>query len=237
MGEVERVVRDHEVGLAGALARRLGEARRDERAAAARAAVGADGELGPERLGRLELELGPVAGLGLVEPALHRLPGAARRGRRPAGTAGSPAAGGGRGSSARPFSTATVHLAPERRRGDRHVLREQLLLERLRRRRDDDAPPRLERRHQVREALPDPGARLGDEVLARRERVLDRAPRARPARGRGSYSGRARASAPPGPKTSSIAGQPTRANGRSPRRRRRRRKCALVAAIPAGAAA
>ena len=74
--EVERVVRDHEVGLAGAVARGLGEAGRDERAAAAGAAVAADGELGPERLRRLELQLGAVAGLGLVEPALHRLPGA-----------------------------------------------------------------------------------------------------------------------------------------------------------------
>ena len=77
--EVERVVRDHEVGLARAVARRLGEAGRDERAAAAGAAVAADGELGPERLRRLELQLGPVARLGLVEPALHRLPGAPRR--------------------------------------------------------------------------------------------------------------------------------------------------------------
>ena len=74
--EVERVVDDHEVGRGGPLAGRLGEARRDERAAPAGAAVGADGELGPEGLGRLERELGAVAGLGRVEPALHRLPGA-----------------------------------------------------------------------------------------------------------------------------------------------------------------
>jgi hypothetical protein len=42
--------------------------------AAAGAAVGADRELGPERVARLDLELGAVAGLGRVEPRLHRLP-------------------------------------------------------------------------------------------------------------------------------------------------------------------
>ena len=73
-GEVERMVHDHEVGLGGAGARRLGEARGDERAAAAGAAVGPDRELAPERRRRLDLELGPVARLGLVEPRLHGVP-------------------------------------------------------------------------------------------------------------------------------------------------------------------
>ncbi len=65
VGEVERVVRDHELGLGGPSARGLGEAARKERAATARAPVGADGELGPERVGGLEGELGAVPGLGL----------------------------------------------------------------------------------------------------------------------------------------------------------------------------
>ena len=75
VGEVERVVRDHELGLRGASLRRLGEARREQRAAAPGAAVGADGELGPQRVGGLERQLRAVAGLGLGDPRLQLLPG------------------------------------------------------------------------------------------------------------------------------------------------------------------
>ena len=82
VGEVEGVIRDHEVGLGGPGPRRLGEAGREERAAAAGAAVGADRELGPERLGRLERQLGAVARLGLRDPRLQRLPGCSSRGSR-----------------------------------------------------------------------------------------------------------------------------------------------------------
>ena len=171
--EVERVVRDHEVGLSRALAGSLGEARGDERAAAPAAAVAADGELGPQRLRRLDLELGAVARLGLVEPALHRLP------RAPVAALGEqeglepvqlPAAE----VVLAPLEDGDGDLAPEGRRGDRHVLLEQLLLERLRRGRDDDAEPRLERGHEVGEALADARPGLGDEVLAGQERPLDR---------------------------------------------------------------
>ena len=186
----------------GALAGVLGEARRDERAAAARAAVGPDRELGPERLGRLERELGPVAGLGRVEPALHRLPGAlvAAVGEQDRLEALQlPAAEVVRA----PLQHLDAHVAPERGRCDRDVLREQLLLERLRRGGDDDAAPRLERRHEVREALADAGAGLGDEVLAGRERVLD-AGGERSLLGPRLEVGKRAASAPPGPKTSSI---------------------------------
>ena len=52
--EVERVIRDHELGLPGASAGRFREARRKQRAAAPGATVRADRKLGPERLGRLE---------------------------------------------------------------------------------------------------------------------------------------------------------------------------------------
>jgi hypothetical protein len=173
MREVERVVDDHEVGVRGAFARRLGEARRDERAAAAGAAVRTDGELGPERRRRFERELRPVAGLGLVQERLHRLP---RLGVAPVGEEkrlealqGTPAE-----VVRAPLQDADVDLGAERGRRDRHVLVEQLLLERLRRRRDHHALPRGERRHEIGEALPHPGPGLGDEVLARRERPLDR---------------------------------------------------------------
>ena len=127
VGEVERVVCDHEVRLGCALARRLREAGGDERAAAARAAVSADRELRPERLGRLDLELRPVARLGLVEPALHRLPGPpvpafGKQERlealeRPAAEVVLPALQHRHGQ-----------LPPERRGGDRHVFGEKLFL-------------------------------------------------------------------------------------------------------------
>ena len=73
VGEVQRVVRDHELGLGRTPPRSLREARREQRAAAAGAAVGADGELGPQCVRRLERQLGAVAGLGLGEPRLQRL--------------------------------------------------------------------------------------------------------------------------------------------------------------------
>ena len=123
---------------------------------------------------RLELQLGSVAGLGLVEPALHRLPGARVT---PLGhqerleALQLPAAD----VVLAPLEHRDGQLAAERAGGDRHVLVQELLLQRLRRRRDDDALTRLERRQEVREALPDARARLGDEVLTRREGVFDRA--------------------------------------------------------------
>ena len=75
IGEVESVICDHEVGLACPCAGGLGEAGRDEGTAAAGAAVGTDGELGPQRIGGLQRQLGAVAGLGRGEPRLQRLVG------------------------------------------------------------------------------------------------------------------------------------------------------------------
>ena len=60
IGEVERMVDDHDVGVGGPLARLLGEARGRERAARAEAALGADGHLRPRARGRLVVELGAV---------------------------------------------------------------------------------------------------------------------------------------------------------------------------------
>jgi hypothetical protein len=172
VGEVEGMVRDHELRLTGARACGLGEAARVKRAAPAGAPVGPDGELGPQCVRGLERQLGAVAGLGLREPGLERLE---------------------RGLVARvskqhraealkllaaevvlaAFQDRDPHVATERSRGRGHLVREQLLLERLRRRRDDHSLSRLERRDQVREALAGACARLRDEVLARRERALD----------------------------------------------------------------
>ena len=170
--EVERVVRDHQVGVGGPLAGHLGEAARDERAAAARAAVGADGELGPERLRGLDLELGPVTRLGRVEPRLHRLPGSAgaalRQEERLEALQLAPAE-----VVLAPFHDRHLELAPERRGGDRHVVSKELLLQRLRRGRDDHPLPRLEGRQQVREALADARPGLRNEVPAGGERTLD----------------------------------------------------------------
>ena len=167
--EVERVVGDHEVGLPGALAGRLGEAVPDERAPTPGTAVAPDGELGPERLGRLDLELGPVAGLGLVEPRLHRLP------RAPVAAVGQQ-----RRLEAVQLAAAEVVLAaldhrhryvtPECGSRERDVVAKQLLLKRLGRGGHHDPQPRLERGQEIGEALADAGAGLGDEVPAGRER-------------------------------------------------------------------
>ena len=172
VGEVERVVRDHELGLPRARARGLGEAGAEERALPPRAAVGPDGELGPERLGRLDGELRAIAGLGLREPRLERLEGllVARIAQQHRAEALQLLAAE---VVLAPLEHGDAHLPPERARRGRHLVGEQLLLQRLRRRRDDDALPRLERRDQVAEALARARSRLGDQVLARRERLLD----------------------------------------------------------------
>ncbi len=176
VGEVERVVDDHEVGVLGALARRLREAGAGEAARAAEAAVRSDRELGPQAPGRLHLELGAVAGLGRVEPPAQRVEGAAvllLREERPAEEL--------EAVQAVPADVVVaalqhrdVDLAAERGRGAGHVLGEELLLERLRRRRDDDAEPRVERGNQVGEALAGPGARLGQQMPPPRDRERDR---------------------------------------------------------------
>jgi hypothetical protein len=69
VGEVERVVDDDEVGMLGPLPSRLREARRGELTRPPETAVGADCELTPQAVGRLDLELRPVTGLGRVQPA------------------------------------------------------------------------------------------------------------------------------------------------------------------------
>ena len=68
IGEVEGVVDDDEVCRPRIAPCLLREAVGRERALAAKAAVGTHRQLAPERVGGLECELGPVAGLGLVEP-------------------------------------------------------------------------------------------------------------------------------------------------------------------------
>ena len=170
IGEVERVVRDHELRLGGAPACGLGKAARKERAAAARAPVGADGELGPEGFRRLERELGAVSGLRLRDPGPERLVGllVARvaQEHRP---------------EALELAAAEVvlaalengdrDLAPERASSGGHVLGEELFLQCLRRGRDDDRAARGERRKEVGEALARPGAGLGDQMLSARERL------------------------------------------------------------------
>ena len=92
VGEVEGVVDQHHLRLGGQPPRALAEALVDDGAARAAAAVGTDGQLGPELRRRLDRQLGPVArgGLGRATagspPAPRRSArrGRARRRRRPA---------------------------------------------------------------------------------------------------------------------------------------------------------
>ena len=131
------------------------------------AAVGADGELRPERVRRLELELGAVAGLGLVEPGCIA---SQARPSRPSGSS--------ERLEALQLAAAEVVLAalerprpctsrPSAARRERHVLARAAApaapSSRSRRRR----AARTRAPAQVREALPDARPRLGDEVLAR----------------------------------------------------------------------
>ena len=116
--------------MRGALPRRLGEARPDVRTGSPETAVGADRQLGPQRRRRLDLELGAIAGLGRVDPVAHRVERTAVLGSREQRAAEEREA-----LQAVPAEVVLpalehgdVHLAAERRRGDRHVLRQQLLL-------------------------------------------------------------------------------------------------------------
>ena len=167
------MVGDHELGLGRPALRGLREAGGEEGAAPPRAAVGPHRELGPERFRGLQLELGAVAGLGRRQPGLHRLErllvaGIAEQHRPEALQL----------LAAEVVLASLQHgdadFAPERPRGGRHLLGEELLLERLRRRRDDHPLARLEGGQEIGEALAGARAGLGDQVLARRERALDR---------------------------------------------------------------
>ena len=172
--EVEGVVRDDELRLPRPLARLLGEATSDEGAAAARAALGSHGELGPERYRRLEVELCAVARLRHCDPVPEPLEvgRVLCRPEEPAELV-----------DALEALAAEVVLAalddgdpdgaPERRRGGRHVFRQELLLQRLRRCRHDHALAGKERRDEVGEALAGARARFRHEVVAALERARD----------------------------------------------------------------
>ena len=175
VGEVERVVGDHEIGSLGACACGLGEAGADERAATSEAALRADRELAPEGVGRLERKLRAIAGLRRLDPFPQLLEGTTvlraleeRSAEQLEAVHALPA------EVVLPaLENSDVDLAAEGGGGQRHVLRQQLLLQRLRRRRDHDAEPRLQRRDEVRKALPRSRARLGEQMLAAGERPGD----------------------------------------------------------------
>ena len=176
VGEVEGVVRDHEVRVRRALARRLGEARAHIRTRPAETAIGADRKLRPERLGRLDLELSPVAGSGRVDPGAHRVehaPVLGPREERPAEER-EPLQPAAAEVVVPPLQHGDVHLPAERCRSERHVLRQQLLLQRLRGRGDNDAQARFERRDEVGKALARARGGLGEEMRPICERPRDR---------------------------------------------------------------
>ena len=171
IGEVERVVDDDHVGVGGALARLLGEARGRERAARAQAALRADGDLPPCSRGRLVIELGPIARQRRVEPRAQALDGVAVQrveqahaelhDHAPAGVVGA----------------ALEQLGADRlaacRGRERQVVAQQLRLQGERGRGDDDAPARERGGHEIAEALAGAGAGLAHERAAPRQHVLD----------------------------------------------------------------
>ena len=175
IGEVQGVVDDDQLGMGGALARGLREAERGEHAAATEAAVRPDGDLRPDRIGRLDLELGAVARLGQVDPAAHPVEGGGVLGPREELSAEKlePMEGVPAQVVLAALEHRHLHLAAQRLGGGRDVLAEELLLEGLRRGRDHHPLSRVECGDQVREALAGARAGLGDEVLPGRERDLD----------------------------------------------------------------
>ena len=136
VGEVQRVVDEHDLGLAGERPRPLGVAGRLHRAACAATAVGPDRELRPEPGRRRELELGAIARLRAREPRPQPL-----ERRRMVGV-DQALLDVARGEPADVVAAALQHdgvdLAAERRLGERQVVVQQLRLQRARRGRDHD---------------------------------------------------------------------------------------------------
>jgi hypothetical protein len=167
VGEVEGMVGDHKLRAPGTLAGGFGEARADVRAPPSGAAVGPDRELGPEARAGLEGKLGAVARRGRLDPGAQALV--------PVGVLGAPKKAAKLVDPVQAFAAKVVlaplddghaNIAAEGRGGGRYVLRQQLLLERLRGRSDHDALAGGKRREQVREAFPGAGAGLGEQRLA-----------------------------------------------------------------------
>jgi hypothetical protein len=172
--EVEGVVGDDELRLPRSLARDFGEAASDEGAEAARAALSSHGELGPERFRRLEVELGAVARFRHCDPVPQPLEvgSVLCRPEEPAELVDTLEA-----LAAKVVLAALDHCdpdgAPERRRRSRHVLRQKLLLQRLRRCRHDHALAGKECRDEVGETLAGARAPFRHEMVAALERVCD----------------------------------------------------------------
>ena len=222
------MVGDHELGLRGAPASRFRVAATDEGAATAGAAVGADGELGPERRAGLEGELGAVARLGRFDPVPEALEvgRVLRRAKEPAELV-DPLEALAAEVVLPPLEDGDPDISTESGGGGRHVLRQELFLERLRRRRDHDAlageraPGRGRRGSSPCRSPPRPAdARAFERV---RDSVASAAcPR------RGSKPGRAAAERrPEGPKKASTgADEPSSGSGHH-------RTCVRVRCAPA----
>jgi hypothetical protein len=175
VGEIERVIRDHELRLGRARPGRLRVARSDVGATPAGAAVAPDRQLRPEGGARLEVELGAVTRFGGFDPLRQSLVPC-----RVLGALKEPAQliGAGNAFAAEvvltPFEHCHAHRPAQSGRGGRHVLRQELLLQRLRRRRHDHPLARYEGREEVGQALARSRAGLCEEVLLAGQRVRDR---------------------------------------------------------------
>ena len=170
------MIRDHEVGVGSVSPSTFREARGSHGAVPPDATIAPDRELGPERRARLERQLSPITGLGRVDPAAellecHRiLIGPEQPADRPTKETEAVEAPAAQ-VVLTTFQQDTSHVALERRRGGGNVVREQLLLQRLRCGGDDDALARRECRYQVGEALSNSGAGLGEEMVVAIEGV------------------------------------------------------------------
>ena len=196
IGEVERVIDDHHVGVARTLARLLCEAGRRVRAARAQAALRADGDLRPGARGRFVIELGAVSGQRRVEPRTQAFEGLAVHGieqahaelhdHPPAGVVGAA------------LEQLRADGLAARRRRQRQVVAQELRLQRERGRRDHHAAPGEGGRDEIAEALAGAGAGLAQERPSPRQDLLDALRRARAApAARDTPDVRVRAARPP----------------------------------------
>jgi len=129
VGEVERMVGDHELCAARTLAGRLRVAGAHVRTAPPSAAVGADRDLGPERRARLEGELGAVSRLRRLYPGTQafvvgRVLGGPEEAAEPVDAAEALAAE----VVLAALEDGYANLAPQCRRSSRHIFSQKLLL-------------------------------------------------------------------------------------------------------------
>jgi hypothetical protein len=141
-------------------------------AAPAGAAVRADRKLRPERLAGLERELGAVARLGVFDPIPQAFVGGrVLRGAKKTSELVDACEAFPAEVVLPPLENGDAHISTESRGGGRHIVRQELFLERFRRRRHHDSLSGDEGGDEIGKALPRACPGLGHQVLVAFERI------------------------------------------------------------------